>query len=292
MSYPEFFAANALALPLLTLLLGLLVGSFLNVVIYRLPLMLQREWREQCQEFLALEDPPVPAPHFVLFNLSRPGSHCPQCRHALSAGENIPVLSWLLQRGKCRHCTAPISPRYPLLEIATALLSCLIASRFGFSWLTLALLPFTWTLIVLAMIDFDHQLLPDDLTLPLLWGGLLVNTQGWLSTLESAVWGAIAGYLALWTIYWLFKLLTGREGMGYGDFKLLAALGAWLGWQALPQIILLSSLVGAVTGIALMLAKGHARDMPIPFGPFLAGAGLLALLLGPDLTLLFFGWLS
>lgn len=291
MSQTEFLATHPLALSLLALLLGLMVGSFLNVVIYRLPLMMQREWRAQCHEFLALEDTMVPAAHFPRFNLAWPASHCPHCRHTLTAGENIPLLSWLLQRGKCRHCRGSVSPRYPLLELATALLTALVAARFGFTLQTLALLPFVWTLIVLAMIDYDHQLLPDDLTLPLLWGGLLVNTQSLLTPLDSAVWGAIAGYLALWTIYWLFKLLTGREGMGHGDFKLLAALGAWLGWQALPPLILLSSLTGAVIGLALMVGKGHARDVPIPFGPFLAAAGVLVLL-GPDLTLSFFGWLA
>ena len=288
MTYTEFFTGNPLVLSLVALVLGLVVGSFLNVVIYRLPLMMQREWRAQCHEFLELEDKTAPEAHFPVFNLAKPDSHCPVCRHALGAAENIPVVSWLWQRGRCRHCAAPVSLRYPLVESATGLLSCLIAATFGFGWLTAALLLFSWALVVLTMIDVDHQLLPDDITLPLLWLGLLVNTQGWLTTLDSAVWGAIGGYLSLWSIYWIFKLLTGKEGMGYGDFKLLAALGAWLGWQALPQVILLSSLVGAATGLTLMALRGHGRNVPIPFGPYLAGAGLLALLWGDDLTLLFF----
>jgi len=290
MTYSEYFAGNPWVLALLALVFGLLVGSFLNVVIYRLPLMMQREWRAQCHDFLELEDKSAPEAHFPVFNLAKPDSHCPHCKHAISAVENLPVLSWLLQHGKCRHCAAPISIRYPLIESVTGLLSFLIASQFGFTWLTLALLVFTWALIALTMIDVDHQLLPDDITLPLLWLGLLVNTQGWLTTLDSAVWGAIGGYLILWGIYWAFKLLTGKEGMGYGDFKLLAALGAWLGWQALPQIILLSSLVGAVVGITLIMVQGRDKNVPIPFGPYLASAGMLALLWGDHITLLFFNW--
>jgi leader peptidase (prepilin peptidase)/N-methyltransferase len=292
MTYTEFFTGTPWVLPVFALLLGLMIGSFLNVVIYRLPLMMDREWRAQCHEFLDLPAAGPPDPHFALFNLAKPDSHCPQCKHALGAAENIPVLSYLIQRGKCRHCAAPIALRYPVMESVTALLSCLIAIQFGFTWLTLALLVFTWSLIVLTMIDIDHQLLPDDITLPLLWLGLLVNTQGWLVDLDSAVWGAIGGYIVLWLIYWAFKLLTGKEGMGYGDFKLLAALGAWLGWQALPQIILLSSLVGAVVGISLVVIRGQDRNIPIPFGPYLASAGLLALLWGDALTALFFTWMA
>lgn len=290
MDFAQYFLGTPLALPLVCLLLGMLVGSFLNVVVYRLPLMMQREWRAQCHEFLELEDKSAPEAHFPLFNLSRPGSHCPQCRHPIGAAENIPVLSWLLQRGRCRHCRAPISVRYPLVETASGLLSALIAIHFGFTWLTLALLVFTWCLIVLTLIDVDHQLLPDDITLPLLWLGLLVNTRGWLTDLDSAVLGAIGGYGILWAVYWGFRLLTGREGMGYGDFKLLAALGAWLGWQALPMIILLSSLVGAVVGLSLIALRRHERNVPIPFGPYLASAGLIALLWGDGISQAFFAW--
>ncbi len=292
MTYTEFFIGNPVLLPLFALILGLMIGSFLNVVIYRLPLMMEKEWRAQCHEFLELPLPAAPKSPFAVFNLAKPASHCPQCKHAISASENIPVLSYLVQRGKCRHCAAPISARYPLIESVTALLTVFVAVRFGFTWLTLAVLLLTWGLIALTMIDFDHQLLPDDITLPLLWLGLLVNTQGWLTPLDSAVWGAIGGYLLLWGIYWLFKLITGKEGMGYGDFKLLAALGAWLGWQALPQIILLSSLVGAVVGITLIVVKGRDRNVPIPFGPYLACAGFIALLWGDSLTNVFFTWMA
>lgn len=292
MMLTDFFASYPLALPLFTLVLGLVIGSFLNVVIYRYPMMLEAAWREQCYEFLALPPPDNSARHFAVFNLAMPGSHCPQCKHAIAVHENIPVLSWLLLGGKCRHCKERIPLRYPLMELLTGLLSLLVVSQFGFGWISLALLLFTWCLITLTMIDIDRQLLPDDLTLPLLWLGLAVNSMGWLTDLESAVFGAMGGYLTLWCVYWGFKLLTGKEGMGYGDFKLLAALGAWLGWQALPQIILLSSLVGAVVGSSMMLLRGQGRDMPIPFGPYLASAGFLALLWGEQLNQLFFAFLD
>jgi leader peptidase (prepilin peptidase)/N-methyltransferase len=292
MTFAEFFAGNPVLLLIYAYLIGLLVGSFLNVVIYRLPLMMERDWRAQCHEFLEMPAPDAKSSGFAVFNLAKPGSHCPHCKHAIGALENIPVLSYLLQGGKCKHCKAPISPRYPILECVTATLSCTVVAYYGFSWLTLALLFFTWTLIALTMIDVDHQLLPDDLTLPLLWLGLLVNTQGSLVPLQDAVFGAIGGYMVLWSIYWAFKLLTGKEGMGFGDFKLLAALGAWLGWKALPQIILLSSLVGAVVGIALMVFKSRGRDVPIPFGPYLASAGFLALLWGDEISSKVFGFLA
>jgi leader peptidase (prepilin peptidase)/N-methyltransferase len=290
MTYTEFFTGSPLVLPLFALVLGLLIGSFLNVVIYRLPVMMENQWRAQCHEFLDLPPPTADKKAFAVFNLAKPASHCPHCKHEIGAGENIPVLSYLLQGGKCRHCKAPISARYPIIEAITALLSALVAFKFGFVWMTLAVLVLTWSLIALTMIDFDHQLLPDDITLPLLWLGLLVNTQGWLVPLDSAIWGAVAGYLLLWGVYWLFKLVTGKEGMGYGDFKLLAALGAWLGWQSLPQIILLSSLVGAVVGITLIVVKGRGKDVPIPFGPYLAVAGFIALMWGNTLTSIFFTW--
>jgi leader peptidase (prepilin peptidase) / N-methyltransferase len=291
MTIAEYLAASPALLLLFTFILGLLIGSFLNVVIYRYPKMLEADWQQQCHEFLELP-PQTSQRHFTVFNLATPGSHCPNCNHAISALENIPVLSWLLQGGKCKHCRAPISRRYPVIETVTGLLSLLVVSQFGFSWLSLALLVFSWVLITLTMIDVDKQLLPDDLTLPLLWLGLLVNSLGWLTDLESAVFGAMAGYLKLWCVYWGFKLLTGKDGMGYGDFKLLAALGAWLGWQALPQIILLSSFVGALAGISMMLLRGHGRDVPIPFGPYLASAGFLALLWGEDLNRLFFAFMG
>ncbi|MEY4642092.1 MAG: hypothetical protein RLZZ227_2086 [Pseudomonadota bacterium] len=290
MTYTEFFTGNPLVLPLFALVLGLLIGSFLNVVIYRLPLMMENQWRVQCHEFLDLPAPVADRKSFAVFNLAKPASHCPHCRHAIGAGENIPVISYLVQGGKCKHCKAPISARYPIIETITGLLTALVAAKFGFEWLTLAVLVLTWALVALTMIDFDHQLLPDDITLPLLWLGLLVNTQGWLTTLDSAIWGAICGYLMLWSVYWLFKLVTGKEGMGYGDFKLLGALGAWLGWQALPQIILLSSLVGAVVGITLIVVKGRDKNVPIPFGPYLAAAGFIALMWGNTLTSVFFNW--
>lgn len=284
----EFFAAWPLGLSLCALLLGLVVGSFLNVVVYRYPLMMKDDWRRQCHDFLELPPAEDEGRHFAVFNLASPGSHCPQCKHPIGALENIPVLSWLVQGGKCKHCGVRIPLRYPATELVTALLSMLVVSHAGFTWLSLALLVLTWTLIVLTLIDFDHQLLPDDMTLPLLWLGLLVNSQGWLTDLESAVYGAMGGYLILWAVYWGFKLLTGKEGMGYGDFKLLAALGAWLGWQALPQIILLSSFVGAFVGIVLMVLRKQDRSTPIPFGPYLATAGFISLMWGDAVTDTFF----
>lgn len=261
------------------LLLGLLVGSFLNVVIHRLPKMLERAWQQQCAELRGEEVTVLPA-----YNLLVPRSACPHCQHAISAWENVPLFSYVLLRGKCRGCAAPISPRYPLIELFTALLSGFAAWHFGFGMMTCAALLLIWILVALTAIDFDTQLLPDDLTLPLLWLGLLFNLFGTFTSLPSAVLGAVFGYLSLWGVYWAFKLLTGKEGMGYGDFKLLAALGAWLGWQMLPLIILLSSLVGAVIGITLIVALKRGRNIPIPFGPYLAGGGLIALFWGANLT--------
>ena len=290
MGFTELLNSTPATFPVLITLLGLLVGSFLNVVIYRLPLMMERNWRQQCHEFLELPGQDEPGP--IRFNLAHPPSHCPQCKHPISALENVPVLSFLLQGGRCRHCKTGISIRYPLVEIATGALSCLIAITFGPVWLTAALLLFTWSLIVLTMIDIDHQLLPDDITIPLLWLGLLVNSQGLLTNLQSAVFGAVGGYLLLWSIYWIFKLLTGKEGMGYGDFKLLAALGAWLGWQVLPAIIVLSSLVGAGIGIVLIVSRGQDRNVPIPFGPYLASAGFIALLWGDTFTSFYTSYLG
>jgi len=258
---------------------GLLVGSFLNVVIYRLPIMLERDWHEQCAELRGEK-----TKAHAKFNLVVPGSACPHCKHAIRAWENIPVASYLWLRGKCSSCRATISPRYPLIEAISGLLCGYAALHFGFAWSALGAMLLIWTLLALTAIDFDTQLLPDDLTLPLLWAGLLFNMTNTYTSLNDAVLGAIFGYLVLWLVYWAFKLITGKEGMGYGDFKLLAALGAWLGWQMLPLIILLSSLVGAVVGISLMIVLKHGRNIPIPFGPYLAGGGLIALFWGQTIT--------
>jgi leader peptidase (prepilin peptidase)/N-methyltransferase len=267
------------------LCLGLVVGSFLNVVIYRLPLMMERRWRQDCCELLELEQEKQEAP----LNLATPNSHCPTCKAAIKPWQNIPVLSYLLLRGKCANCAAPISARYPVLELITGLMTLALACKFDLSLALLGAGFLTWSLIALTMIDIDHQLLPDDITLPLLWLGLLFNIDATYVSLSNAVIGAMVGYLSLWSIYHVFKLLTGKEGMGYGDFKLLAALGAWLGWQMLPEIILMSSLVGAICGIALMVVKRRGREIPIPFGPYLAIAGMIALLHGPALTRAWFG---
>lgn len=255
------------------LLLGLCLGSFLNVVIRRLPKMLEREWQQQAAELRG----ETPSGHEARFNLLTPGSHCPSCGHRLRAWENLPLLGWLLLRGRCAACGVRIPVRYPMVELITGLLCAAAVLQFGVSGAALGAVTLCCALVALTFIDLDTQLLPDDITLPLLWIGLGFNLFGVFTTLESAVIGAAAGYLSLWSIYWVFRLATGREGMGYGDFKLLAALGAWFGWQSLPAIIVLSSAVGAVVGIAMILARRHARGAPIPFGPYLAGAGLLAL---------------
>ncbi len=271
-----------------TAVLGLLVGSFLNVVIYRLPVMLNRSWQDQCAELSGGETAIAQAP----FNLVTPGSTCPRCGHRIRAWENIPVVSYLIQRGRCTACGGAISVRYPIIEAVTAVLTAAVAWHFGFGMQAFAAMLLTWALIALTMIDFDHQLLPDDITLPFLWLGLLLSLQGVFVDTPTALIGAMAGYLSLWSVYHVFRLLTGKEGMGYGDFKLLALLGAWLGWQMLPLIILLSSLVGAVVGITLILLRGHDRNIPIPFGPYLAAAGWLTLLWGRELTDLYLGWMG
>ncbi|MBC7414898.1 MAG: prepilin peptidase [Herminiimonas sp.] len=258
---------------------GLLIGSFLNVVIYRMPAMMQRE----SENYVAHESG-KPLPHTERFNLMAPRSACPHCGHKITALENIPVLSYLALRGKCSDCKAPISPRYAIVELLTGVLSAGLVWHFGAGFTGLAVLVFTYLLIAMTFIDADTQLLPDDLTLPLLWLGLLVNLNGTFVPLADAVIGAVAGYLVLWTIFWLFKAATGKEGMGYGDFKLLAALGAWLGWAMLPIILLMSSLVGAVVGIALIVLAKRGRSVPMPFGPYLAGAGMLTLLFGKQLA--------
>ncbi len=266
--------------------LGLLVGSFLNVVIHRLPQMMERDWQSQCAE-LRGEEIPAGAP----LTLATPRSRCPHCSHPIKAIENVPVLSWLLLRGRCSACGTTIPIRYPLVELASGLLSAYAAWHFGFGLAAAGAIAFIWAMIALTGIDFDTQLLPDSITLPLLWLGLLLNLFGTYTSLASAVIGAMAGYLALWSVYWAFKLATGKEGMGFGDFKLLAAIGAWLGWQALPLTILLSSFVGAAVGILLIVAARHGRNVPIPFGPYLAAAGLIALFWGKPLTQSYLGLL-
>lgn len=267
-------------------LLGLLVGSFLNVVIYRLPIMLQSSWRNQCNEFLGNENSQA-QPHF---NLVMPRSCCPHCGHMIGALENIPVFSYLLQKGRCKHCAKPISSRYPIIETITAIMTAVVAWHFGFGWQAATGILLTWALICLTVIDFDHQLLPDNITLSFLWLGLFLSLSVVFVDSRASIIGALAGYLVLWAIFHLFRLITGKEGMGYGDFKLLAMLGAWLGWQALPVIILLSSVVGAVVGISLILLRGHDRNIPIPFGPYLAAAGWLALMWGEELTRAYLDW--
>jgi leader peptidase (prepilin peptidase) / N-methyltransferase len=269
-----------------TSLFGLLIGSFLNVVIYRLPKMMELEWAHEVASQAAAErgeELPEPEP----FNLVRPRSRCSSCGHQITALENIPVLSWLFQKGKCTACGAKISARYPVVELCSALLAGVAVWVFGFNAVGLGAAFLSLVLLVLALIDFDTQLLPDSLTLPLLWIGLLLNLSTTFAPISAAVIGAVAGYLALWSIYWLFKILTGKEGMGYGDFKLLAALGAWFGWQALPGILFLSALVGAVLGILLITVAKRSREAPMPFGPYLAGAGLLSLYFGGSIATIF-----
>jgi len=267
--------------------LGLMVGSFLNVVIHRLPKMMELGWQQQCAELnnddLLAQTISEPDSNSH-YNLVVPRSACPHCGHVISAWENIPIVSYLLLRGRCKGCRAAISPRYPIIETISSILCAYTAWHFGFGWAAVGAIMLIWALLALTAIDFDTQLLPDDITLPLLWTGLLFNLSGIYTSLHNAVLGAVIGYLALWSVYWLFKLITGKEGMGYGDFKLLAALGAWMGWEMLPLIILLSSLVGAVVGITLMLVLKHGRNIPIPFGPYLAGGGLIALFWGQTLT--------
>jgi leader peptidase (prepilin peptidase) / N-methyltransferase len=280
MSLIELLQTSPLLFAIFSLLLGLLVGSFLNVVIYRLPIMLQREWQAQCAELRGEE----PTTGRAKFNLVVPHSTCPHCQHAIRAWENIPVLSYLWLKGKCSACHASISARYLIIESVSGLLCGYAALHFGFGWAAIGALILILALIALTAIDFDTQLLPDDITLPLLWAGLLFNIARTYATLDDAVLGAVFGYLILWLVYWAFKLITGKEGMGYGDFKLLAALGAWLGWQMLPLIILMSSLVGAIVGITLMLCLKRGRNIPIPFGPYLAGGGVIALFWGEPIT--------
>ena len=260
-------------------LIGLAVGSFLNVVIYRLPKMMEQEWHAQCNELQGIENTEK-----IKFTLAAPRSSCPACGHQITALENIPLISYLFLKGKCRACKTSISMRYPLVELLTAVLAGFVAWKFGYTAATAFALIFTFALIALTFIDADTQLLPDDMTLPLLWLGLLFNLNTGFTDLHSAVIGAMAGYLSLWSIYWLFKLVTGKEGMGYGDFKLLAAIGAWFGWQLLPAVILLSSISGALIGIGLILFAKKQRETPMPFGPYLAIAGIAALFFGEQLS--------
>jgi leader peptidase (prepilin peptidase)/N-methyltransferase len=304
MTLIDLFATTPPLLVGSAFLLSLLVGSFLNVVIHRLPIMLDRQWREQAQEMLAeattggatavsaADEGSLPASAPAgRYNLVTPRSACPHCGAAIGAHQNIPVVSWLLLGGKCASCKAKISPRYPIVELGTALLSAAVVWRFGWHWQSVAALFFTWALVALTVIDLDHQILPDIITLPLLWLGLLASlawhpglTAPIPSDPYSAIIGAAAGYLLLWSVYWAFKLLTGKEGMGYGDFKLFGAFGAWMGWQMLPLILLFSALAGAVIGVLLILLRGRDRNIPIPFGPYLAAAGWIALMWGPQIV--------
>lgn len=260
--------------------LSLMIGSFLNVVIYRFPKMLEQGWYQECREFLSDELKKTPSKEVTPLTLSKPDSTCPHCQHSIRFYENIPVFSWLFLKGKCSQCKNKISARYPLVEISTALLSLVIAQHYGVSLMTCYALILTWGLIALTMIDFDHMLLPDQIVLPLLWLGLLVNISNGFVPIEDAVIGAAAGYSSLFIIFWLFKMATGKEGMGFGDFKLFALFGAWVGWQLLPLLILMASVVGAIIGISLMLFKNHQKGQAIPFGPYLAIAGWITLLWG------------
>lgn len=270
---------DPLVYSLVALAVGLAIGSFLNVVIHRLPRMMERDWQAQCAELrgesISEREP---------YDLARPRSACPHCGHRITALQNIPVLSYVMLRGKCAGCGTRISPRYPVVELLTGIATGYAAWRYGFTLAGFGAMAFLWAMIALTFIDADTQLLPDSITLPLLWLGLLVNLNGTFVSLHAAVIGAVCGYLVLWSVYWIFKLATGKEGMGFGDFKLLAAIGAWLGWKMLPLVILLSSLVGAVVGIVLIVLAKRGREVPMPFGPYLAAAGVIALFWGPTLV--------
>jgi leader peptidase (prepilin peptidase)/N-methyltransferase len=267
----------------LCIIIGLMVGSFLNVVIVRLPKMMERAWLQQCAELRGEKIETLP-----VLNIASPRSMCPSCGHKITILENIPVISYLFLKGRCSQCQAKISIRYPIVEAFTSIISGFIAWHFGYSVMTFAALIFTWAMIALAMIDLDTQLLPDDITLPLLWMGLLVNLTGSFTDIRSAIIGAVAGYLFLWLIFWIFKFATGKEGIGYGDFKLLAAIGAWFGWSMLPLVILFSSLSGAIIGVGIIAASKEKRNVPIPFGPFLALGALIALFWGNQLNHMYF----
>lgn len=282
MNVIELLQTTPVMLLLVAAILGLMVGSFLNVVVYRLPVILQRDWQAQARD--VLEVPQDETGEWQPFNLLWPPSRCQHCSAPVRAWQNIPVLSWLLLRGRCKECGERISLRYPLVEVASAALSVLVAWQFGLSGQGIGMLVLTWGLLALSLIDADHQLLPDVLVLPLLWLGLLLNSFELFTSLQDAVYGAAFGYLSLWTVFWLFKLVTGKEGMGYGDFKLLAMLGAWGGWQVLPLTILLSSVVGAVLGVIILRLQRQGMAQPLPFGPYLAIAGWIAIIWGEQIT--------
>lgn len=288
MQFLIFLHQHPIVYYFIAVFIGLAVGSFLNVVILRLPRMMEQGWRQECRHLLEIAE--EPAADEKKFNLNTPPSHCPVCGHGITALENIPVLSYLFLRGKCSACGAAISLRYPAIETFSAVITLLVAMHFGVTVQALLAALLSWALIASAGIDLDHQLLPDNITLPFLWLGILANMFGLFTDVYSSLFGVMAGYLSLWSVYMIFKLLTGKEGMGYGDFKLLAMLGGWMGWQMLPLIIILSSGVGAVVGIGLMLFKNHARSEPIPFGPYLAAAGWLALLYGPAIMHIYYNW--
>ncbi len=287
MSLTQFFTDYPVALILVAVVAGLVVGSFLNVVIYRLPIMMERDWRNQCADFLNV---PNESAAKERFNLAFPASRCPHCGHRITARENIPVVSYIMLGGRCSACGKSISMRYPIIEFIAGVMSGLVAWQYGYTIETAGALLLTYGLIALTVIDFDRQLLPDDITLPFLWLGMLASVFEIFTDMTSAIIGAVAGYLVLWIVYKVFKWTTGKEGMGYGDFKLLAMLGAWLGWQSLPVIILLSSLVGAIVGITLIVVARHDRSIPIPFGPYLAAAGWIYLLWGEQLTQIYLNY--
>jgi leader peptidase (prepilin peptidase)/N-methyltransferase len=281
------FQQHPLFFYIVVTIFGLLIGSFLNVVIYRLPKMMEQEWRNECSLLLEIS-PPTDANN--KFNLILPGSSCPHCHIKISPLDNIPIISFILLRGKCKNCKVKISWRYPLIELSSSLLALFIAIQFGLSIQMILVLLFTWSLLTLSVIDIDHKLLPDNITLPFLWIGIICNMFGYFTDIYSSLFGAIFGYLILWFVYIAFKVITGKEGMGHGDFKLLAMLGAWMGWQYLPLIIILSSLLGSIIGLSLIMLKLHNRTQPIPFGPYLALAGWIALIFGVPLNSLYINW--
>ena len=281
MTLLDYMASHVLAFVVVAGMLGLVVGSFLNVVIHRLPRMMERDWLRQAREML---EPDTIQPEQPAYNLVLPHSHCPHCQSEIKPWQNLPLISYTLLRGRCGNCRERISPRYPLVELLTAVLSAVVAWQYGFGWPAAGMLLLTWALISLSLIDADTQLLPDSIVLPMLWLGLIANSFGLVTDMHSALWGAVFGYLSLWSVYWLFKLITGKEGMGYGDFKLLAMLGAGGGWQVLPLTILLSSLVGAILGIIILKTRGDASSTPLPFGPYLAIAGWIAIIWGEWIT--------